>query len=68
MVMMRTLTPREIEILQLAADGCSGPAIAERLVISPGTVKTHFENIYEKLGASERAYAVAEALRHGLIT
>jgi DNA-binding NarL/FixJ family response regulator len=39
------LTPREIEILRLASEGVSGPAIAERLFVSPATIKTHFENI-----------------------
>jgi ATP/maltotriose-dependent transcriptional regulator MalT len=43
------LTDRELEILQLAADGISGRHIAERLVISPATVKTHFANTYRKL-------------------
>jgi PAS domain S-box-containing protein len=62
------LTPRELEVLALAATGLAGPGIAERLVISPSTVKTHFENLYEKLGVSDRAAAVAEALRSGLIT
>jgi DNA-binding NarL/FixJ family response regulator len=61
------LTPREAELLQLAADGFSGPRIAEKLVLSPATVRTHFANIYEKLGASERAGAVATAMRLGLI-
>jgi DNA-binding CsgD family transcriptional regulator len=61
------LTVRELEVIQLAADGRSGPEIAERLVVSPGTVKTHFQNIYAKLGISERAGAVAKALRQGLI-
>lgn len=61
------LTERELEVLQLAAGGSSGPQIAERLAISPTTVKTHFENIYAKLGASDRAAAVATALRVGLI-
>jgi PAS domain S-box-containing protein len=62
------LSAREVEVLALAADGASGPAIAARLVLSPSTVKTHFENIYEKLGVSDRAAAVALALRIGLIT
>jgi PAS domain S-box-containing protein len=62
------LTPRELEVLELSATGLTGPGIAERLVISPSTVKTHFENLYEKLGVSDRAAAVAEALRSGLIT
>jgi DNA-binding NarL/FixJ family response regulator len=62
-----SLTPREVEVLQLAARRHSGPEIAKRLVVSPSTIKTHFENIYEKLGVSDRTSAVAEALRQGLI-
>jgi ATP/maltotriose-dependent transcriptional regulator MalT len=62
-----TLTKREIEILQLASDGLTGPKIAAHLVISPATVKSHFEHIYPKLGVSDRSNAVAEALRLGLI-
>jgi DNA-binding CsgD family transcriptional regulator len=61
------LTPREIEILRLAAEGNSRPQIAEALGISPLTVKTHFENIFEKLGVSDRTAAVAESIRTGLI-
>jgi len=61
------LTPREREVLQLAARGHSGREIAEKLVVSNSTVKTHFEHIYEKFGARDRASAVAEALRLGLI-
>lgn len=63
----RPLSERELEVLRLAAEGDSGPKIAERLFISPGTVKPHFEHIYEKLGVSDRAAAVAQALRTGLI-
>jgi DNA-binding CsgD family transcriptional regulator len=61
------LSPREREVLQLAADGLTGPMVAERLVLSPGTVKTHFAHIYEKLGVGDRAAAVATGLRLGLI-
>jgi PAS domain S-box-containing protein len=61
------LTPRELELLQLAAEGWSGPRIAEELVLSPGTVKTHFQNIYSKLGVRDRVAAVAKAMRLGLI-
>ncbi len=61
------LTARETEILQLAAHGMSGPEIAEHLVISPGTVKTHFQNIYMKWNVADRTAAVAKALREGLI-
>jgi two-component system nitrate/nitrite response regulator NarL len=62
------VSAREIEVLQLAAEGLSGPQIAERLFLSPSTVKTHFEHIYEKLGTGDRASAVARALRTGLIS
>ena len=61
------LTPRELEVLQLAARGFGGRQIAERLVVSPATVRTHFEHIYEKYGVSDRASAVAKALRDGII-
>jgi DNA-binding CsgD family transcriptional regulator len=61
------LTPRELEVLRLAAQGHSGPEIAARLFVSPTTIKTHFENIYAKFGVSDRASAVAKALRLGLI-
>jgi len=61
------LTARETEVLQMASHGGSSATIAERLVISTSTVKTHFEHIYAKLGVADRAGAVAEALRRGLI-
>jgi len=61
------LTPRELELLQLAARGLTGPLIAEELVLSKGTVRTHFENIYTKLEVRDRAGAVAKAMRLGLI-
>jgi PAS domain S-box-containing protein len=63
----RPLSARELDVLRLAAEGNSGPEIAEQLVLSPATVKSHFENIYEKLGVSDRAAAVAHALRVGVI-
>lgn len=61
------LTPRELQVLRLAAQGNTRPQIAEVLTISPLTVKTHFENIFEKLGVSDRTAAVAQAIRSGLI-
>jgi DNA-binding NarL/FixJ family response regulator len=61
------LSPRQLEILQAAADGLSTTGIAAKLVISPSTVKTHFEHIYTKLGVSDRCTAVARSLREGLI-
>jgi PAS domain S-box-containing protein len=63
----RPLTEREVEVLRLAAEGLSGPGIAEQLGLSLSTVRTHFEHIYEKLGVGDRAAAVARALRTGLI-
>lgn len=62
------LTPREKEVLELASDGCSTPQIAAALVVSPATVKTHLEHIFEKLEAHDRVSAVARALRLGLIS
>jgi two-component system nitrate/nitrite response regulator NarL len=61
------LTPREQEVLRLVAEGQSAPDIAARLYIETSTVKTHLQNIYEKLGVSERAAAVAEGMRRGLV-
>lgn len=62
-----TMTEREMEILQLLAFGYTNRDIAGRLFISPDTVKTHLEHVYQKLGASDRTAAVAEAMRRQLI-
>jgi DNA-binding CsgD family transcriptional regulator len=61
------LTPRETEVLALAADGLSGPGLADRLALSPATVNAHFKNIYRKLAVQNRAAAVAKAMRLGVI-
>lgn len=61
------LTFRESEILQLAADGHSGPEIADLLGVSRSTIKTHLERVYHKLGVRDRSSAVAAALRRGII-
>jgi two-component system nitrate/nitrite response regulator NarL len=61
------LTPRELEIVALLADGLSAPQIADRLVIGASTVKTHLKNLYAKLGVRDRAAAVAEAMRRGVL-
>lgn len=61
------LSGREREILLLTAAGHSGPDIAEKLYLSPATVKTHLQRIYQKLGVGDRAAAVAEAMRRGLL-
>lgn len=62
-----SLSPREREVLSLVADGLSAPEIAERLVLSPHTVKTHVRNLCDKLGVADRAAAVATAIRRGLL-
>ena len=62
-----TLTAREMEVLQLLAFGHTNKDIAERLGISPETVKAHLEHVFEKLEVSDRAAAVATAFRRGLI-
>ncbi len=63
----RLLTPREDEILRLTADGLSAPDIARELHLGATTVKTHLQRVYEKLGVSDRAAAVAEAMRRGIL-
>jgi two-component system nitrate/nitrite response regulator NarL len=62
-----SLTPRETEVLKLIAEGLSAPEIGRQIHLSPATVKTHLHTLYEKLGVSERAAAVAEAMRRGLL-
>ena len=61
------LTAREIEVLQLVAEGGRNKDIAERLFISEATVKVHLKHLMEKLGAADRTQAVTIALRRGII-
>jgi two-component system, NarL family, nitrate/nitrite response regulator NarL len=61
------LTPREREVLGHVAAGCGAPEIARLIHLSPATVKGHLQSLYEKLGVSDRAAAVAEAMRRGLL-
>jgi two-component system nitrate/nitrite response regulator NarL len=61
------LSEREAEILRLLAEGMSSQEIADHLIISATTVKTHLRNLYEKLEVSDRAAAVAQAMRGGLL-
>lgn len=61
------LSAREREVLGMIAEGGSIPAIAKQLFLAPSTVKTHVQRLYEKLGVGDRAAAVAEAMRRGLL-
>jgi len=61
------LTPREIEIVRMVAQGLRNRAIAERLSISEGTVKVHLHNIYEKFAVDGRLELLLSARRTGLI-
>ena len=61
------LSPREQEVLRLIAEGLSAPAVGRELHLSTATVKSHLKTLYEKLGVSDRAAAVAEAMRRGLL-
>lgn len=62
-----TLTPREIEVLGLMAEGLSNKQMAERLFVSENTIKTHCSRVFDKLGAGRRTQAVQIGKQHGLI-
>jgi DNA-binding NarL/FixJ family response regulator len=63
----RTLSDRELQVLRLVADGASNREAAKHLFISEASIKTHLQHIYDKLGVRDRAAAVGEAYRRGLL-
>lgn len=62
-----SLTEREVQILQMLADGCTPAEVAERLFISPKTVRNHLTKVYGKLDVSSRSAAIVVGLQHHLI-
>jgi two-component system nitrate/nitrite response regulator NarL len=62
-----SLSERERQVLEMVAEGMLAPEIGRHLYLSPATVKSHLQSLYEKLGVSDRAAAVAEAMRRGLL-
>ncbi|MBD2099898.1 response regulator transcription factor [Leptolyngbya sp. FACHB-261] len=66
-VLLQALTPREIEVLQMLAEGLGNKTIARRMSISEHTVKFHVSSIFNKLNASSRTEAVTLGARQGLI-
>jgi DNA-binding NarL/FixJ family response regulator len=62
------LTKRELELLELVGEGYSNRALSDKLAISTNTVKYHLKNIFQKLGAQNRAEAVAYAIRTGILS
>lgn len=58
-----SLTPTEVQVVRLVAEGLTNPQIAERLFITRNTVKTHLKHVFDKLGLTTRAELAAEATR-----
>lgn len=63
----QTLSQRELDVLKLVVDGLSNQEIADRLVVSVETVKTHMRHIMEKMAVSDRTQAAVKAMREGLV-
>ena len=68
MTTLSSLTPRELEILELVVAGYTNKAIAAEIFISEKTVEFHLDNIYTKIGVRTRLMAGVWALQHGLLT
>ena len=66
-LLARQLTPRELEVLALLAEGASSESIARRLSVSANTVRTHIQNVLTKLQVHSRLEAAAFAVRHGIV-
>ena len=62
------LTPREVQVLRLAANGRSNAEIGHELFLAENTIKSHLARAYKKLGARDRAHAIALALQQGVLT
>lgn len=65
--MLRSLTPRELEVLSIMVRGRTNREIAEALLISPSTAKLYVQRILEKLGVSDRTHAAVRAVELGLV-
>ena len=61
------LSPREVEVLRLVAEGLTNNQVADRLSLSPRTVDRHLNSVYTKLGVSSRSAATRFALEHRLV-
>lgn len=59
----RSLTPTELRVVELVAEGAANASVAKQLVMSPATVKTHLSHVFTKLGVGNRTELAAEALR-----
>jgi DNA-binding NarL/FixJ family response regulator len=66
-LMLGKLTPRELEVLQALADGLGDKGIAQKLYVTPGTVRAHMTSILSKLEARSRLQALVLAVRHGFV-